>query len=485
MKTEHDPQLSTRGKKASLPYAAADIRALPGMGRDFSSRIRAMRFVLDFAMIALAHYLAWLVRFGLGWFGTSFNPSAAGPYAIASVMSTVILFILLIVGRLHDEDTLFRGSGEFARIAKAAGSTIIVFPALAYLTHTPAISRIWLLMSLVFAIGFLTIQRLIVRRIVQRQREKGRFRRPSILISRMPEVEGADVSAGAEFDVLARFSVEEGIGFLRSLRDGSSSGPPQNGLGVILLTKGIDDDETWKVILHAGHAGSDVFVESPVRPVARDRMTVRPFGTRTVMRVSPPALTGIQAVLKRAFDLTVSGIGFVVLAPVIALVSLAVLVSSGRPIFYGQERVGRDGRVFRIWKFRTMRRDSEDVSGPVWAAKDDPRRTPLGKFLRSTSIDELPQIWNVLKGEMSLVGPRPERPNFVGEFNETIPWYPHRHRMRPGITGWAQAHGLRGNTPLEDRVAFDNYYIEHWSLGLDLKILLLTVREVVRAEHGY
>jgi lipopolysaccharide/colanic/teichoic acid biosynthesis glycosyltransferase len=135
-------------------------------------------------------------------------------------------------------------------------------------------------------------------------------------------------------------------------------------------------------------------------------------------------------------------------------------------------------------KVRTMRNDAE-TEGPRWTTKGDPRRTPIGRFLRRTSLDELPQLWNVLKGDMSLVGPRPERPPFATEFSERFVWYRFRHRIRPGMTGWAQSHGLRGDTPLDARVDFDNWYIENWSIWLDLKIMLFTVRQVIRGDNAY
>jgi lipopolysaccharide/colanic/teichoic acid biosynthesis glycosyltransferase len=147
--------------------------------------------------------------------------------------------------------------------------------------------------------------------------------------------------------------------------------------------------------------------------------------------------------------------------------------------------VGRDGRIFHILKYRTMRRDAEQLTGPVFASAADPRRTRFGSWLRTFSLDELPQLWNVLRGDMSLVGPRPERPVFVQEFRSTIPRYFERHKMRSGITGWAQVNGLRGDTPLEERTRFDIYYMENWSLAFDLKILALTLRSVLSRRNAY
>ena len=191
------------------------------------------------------------------------------------------------------------------------------------------------------------------------------------------------------------------------------------------------------------------------------------------LRGSP--MQGWARVAKRATDMAGSLAGLIALSPLLALLAAAVKISSPGPVLYKQKRMGLDGKVFTMLKFRSMRTDAEEECGPVWACADDPRRTWLGTFMRRTSLDELPQLWNTLKGEMSLVGPRPERPEFISEFKSNVPRYMLRHKMKAGITGWAQINGWRGNTSLERRIEHDLYYIEHWSLGLDFKIMLLTL----------
>ena len=174
-----------------------------------------------------------------------------------------------------------------------------------------------------------------------------------------------------------------------------------------------------------------------------------------------------------------SGLGLLLLSPLLAAVALWVRLDSAGPVFYGQERVGFNGRRFLMWKFRTMRADAE-AQGPGWTRPEDPRRTGAGAWLRKLSIDELPQLWNVFRGEMSLVGPRPERPMYVEQFRTAIPRYMLRHHVKAGITGWAQVNGLRGDTPLDRRIEYDLYYIRNWSLALDVRIILLTVVRVFR-----
>jgi Undecaprenyl-phosphate glucose phosphotransferase len=194
---------------------------------------------------------------------------------------------------------------------------------------------------------------------------------------------------------------------------------------------------------------------------------------------------GLNVIVKRTMDIALSLFALIVLSPIMAAVALIVKFSSPGPIFYRQERCGLNGHSFRMLKFRTMRVDAEAQTGPVWARKDDPRRTPLGAFLRRTSLDELPQLINVLKGDMSMVGPRPERPVFIQQFSKSIPNYMARHCVKAGITGWAQVHGWRGNTSLRKRIQFDLYYITHWNPWLDLRILWMTVWHGIIHRNAY
>jgi Undecaprenyl-phosphate glucose phosphotransferase len=184
---------------------------------------------------------------------------------------------------------------------------------------------------------------------------------------------------------------------------------------------------------------------------------------------------GLNIVFKRGMDIVLSALGLVVLSPLMALIAVLVRLSSPGPVFYRQERCGLNGRTFQMLKFRSLRADAEQKTGAVWAVKNDPRRTRLGAVLRRTSLDELPQLWNILRGDMSLVGPRPERPVFIQQFSKTIPNYMARHCVKAGLTGWAQVHGWRGNTSLRKRLQYDLYYITHWTPWLDLRILWMTL----------
>jgi len=204
-----------------------------------------------------------------------------------------------------------------------------------------------------------------------------------------------------------------------------------------------------------------------------------------VININDIPLQGLNSTIKRGIDICISGVGLALLAIPLGLTALLVRLTSRGPVFYRQERMGLDGKSFSIVKFRSMFDDAERETGPVWTVPNDPRVTSFGRLLRRSNLDELPQLWNVLRGDMSIVGPRPERPHFVEQFKHRIPQYMLRHKVKAGLTGWAQVNGWRGNTPLEKRIEYDLYYIENWSVRLDLKIMWLTLLRGFFHKHAY
>jgi Undecaprenyl-phosphate glucose phosphotransferase len=204
-----------------------------------------------------------------------------------------------------------------------------------------------------------------------------------------------------------------------------------------------------------------------------------------VININDVSLQGFNTIVKRAIDIAISGVALLLLAIPFWVIAALVKMTSRGDVFYQQERMGLDGKPFMIYKFRSMYTGAESATGPVFASEQDPRRTPVGKLLRRSNIDELPQLWNVLKGDMSIVGPRPERPLFVAQFKDKIPSYMLRHKVKAGITGWAQVNGWRGNTSIEKRIEYDLYYIENWSVRLDLKIMWLTLLRGFFHKHAY
>lgn len=209
------------------------------------------------------------------------------------------------------------------------------------------------------------------------------------------------------------------------------------------------------------------------------------IGGLPILQLKSVAFSGWQGFLKRTFDLFFSLLGLIFFSPAILIFSVMIKATSPGPIFHRQRRVGLDGKEFTMLKFRSMKVDAEKETGPVWTTKNDPRTTKIGRLLRRLSLDEFPQLINVLKGEMSIVGPRPERKIFVEQFEKQIPQYAERHRVRSGMTGWAQVNGLRGQSSITDRTRFDVYYIENWSLWFDLKVILMTFAAIIHGEHAY
>ncbi len=203
------------------------------------------------------------------------------------------------------------------------------------------------------------------------------------------------------------------------------------------------------------------------------------------IRIKDVPLSTWNQIIKRSFDVAFSTLVLLLVSPLFVIIPLLIKLDSHGPVFFSQERVGVDEKSFKVLKFRTMRVHAERGTGPVRALKNDPRATTLGRFLRRFSLDELPQLINVLMGDMSIVGPRPERPHFVEQFKKAVPKYLDRHRVKTGMTGWAQVNGLRGDAPIQERTKYDIYYIENWSLVFDLKIILKTIRAVLFGKDAY
>ena len=208
----------------------------------------------------------------------------------------------------------------------------------------------------------------------------------------------------------------------------------------------------------------------PSRPYTEDIMGLPVINIRYV-----PLSNTFNAIVKRAFDILCSSVGLIILSPLLLVICIIIKATSKGPLIFKQERVGFRNETFMMYKFRSMKVQDEAEEKKAWTVKDDPRVTKFGKFIRKTSLDELPQLVNILKGDMSIVGPRPERPFFVEKFKEEIPRYMIKHQVRPGLTGWAQVNGLRGDTSIKKRIEYDLYYIENWTFWFDIKIMFLTI----------
>ncbi|MBI5060017.1 sugar transferase [candidate division KSB1 bacterium] len=258
----------------------------------------------------------------------------------------------------------------------------------------------------------------------------------------------------------------------------------EHDLDLIVMAPPPGEEEAMNDVLRASEGITVELLYCPAAiEITRSRIRVTEVGGRPILRLKTIPMSGWRYIVKRATDFGFAAIFLLCFSWLYALIAAIVYLDSGKPIFYRQPRVGMDGSEFDVIKFRTMRTDSEAKSGPVWAVKGDTRYTRIGGFLRRWSLDELPQIWSVFRGHMSLVGPRPERPFFVEQFSQRIPQYLDRHRVKSGLTGWAQVNGLRGSdSTIEARTEADLYYIENWNLWLDLRILVRTILTVIRGD---
>jgi len=289
------------------------------------------------------------------------------------------------------------------------------------------------------------------------------------------ETEGADSQSHPDIPVIGT-------------ADSIASAITSTGAGAVLIAFApVRDERLIRVVRVAHRHKARVWVVPRMFDAVGERAGVEHLGGLPLLALPNADPYGWQFSVKHVFDRVAAGLGLLAISPLLISLILLIKLSSPGPIFFGQERIGRDGKVFKCLKFRSMRPPKASDADFELKASSAPggvegvdRRTAVGKLMRKTSLDELPQLINVLKGDMSLVGPRPERPEFVEFFEIQIHRYGERHRVKAGMTGWAQVHGLRGQTSIADRVEWDNYYIENWSLALDLKILLLTVKAVMQ-----
>ena len=253
------------------------------------------------------------------------------------------------------------------------------------------------------------------------------------------------------------------------------------GIGLALIALRHDEHQKlYRLVQECEGLNIEFLLVPDVLELMTSRVALQEIEGVPFIRIKGVPMTSWGQITKRSFDLVVASAVSLVCLPLVPFIWLAIRLDSAGPILFVQKRVGLDGKVFSMVKFRSMVLDAEKETGPVWASRDDPRQTKVGRVLRRFSLDELPQLINVIRGEMSLVGPRPERPDFVERFKTLVPKYLDRHRLKAGMTGWAQVNGLRGGSSLEERVKYDIYYIENWSLILDIKVILKTFAAVVR-----
>jgi exopolysaccharide biosynthesis polyprenyl glycosylphosphotransferase len=456
-----------------------------------------IRAALDFLAVIVGVVIAYQYRFHIDRIpipGT--EPPSFGPYVAAAPVTAalfVVVFAFSGVYRIRRGRPLI---DELFAIIGAAAVAATMTLALMSLYRGFSYSRLLLLYAVLVALILIGLGRIVLRQIltVQQRRGVGTDRvivvgtgaGSELLLQRMtmfPEY-GYTV-CGVLDDRLPTGTTFAGSTVLGPVSQLPQQVRDQKADQVFLALAGASHDEMLHLIKTCDDLQVDFRMLPDVFEIITTRVSADVVDGIPLVGVRRSQVQGLGLLTKRAFDLVVSLLLLLLLSPLWLLLGIAIKLSSPGPILYRQERVGQGGVIFTLLKFRSMVADAEAETGPVFASRDDARRTPVGRFMRRFSLDELPQLLNIVRGDMSLVGPRPERPFFVERFGAEIPRYLERHQVRPGVTGWAQVNDLRGSTSIADRTIYDIYYIENWSLSFDLKILLLTFGRVFLHRHAY
>ncbi len=461
-----------------------------------SQFLKSLLFCVDLGLICACWIGAYHLRFS-----EIIEPASKGIPPLDRYL-LLLLPIIAVWGLSFQAFDLYRPRrmgtrvAEFLDVAKANTLSVLILVAFTFFLRQYEYSRLVLLYFWLLNLVILGFSRVLFREALRFLRRQGYNQRHALVI-------GASRLGRRVVEALENHP-ELGVriqGFLSA--DPRQVGERIQNVPVVgryddlqeLVQSGIDivficlppEDERWVEKMFG--VLSSTMVEVKALPAVCEFMSLRAeaemFEGLPLITLQGSPLHGWNLVIKRVLDVAGASAALVLFAPVLFTVALLVKLTSSGPIFFRQLRMGLDGQAFEMLKFRSMKPDAESETGPVWTQPNDDRRTPIGAFLRRTSLDELPQFWNVLRGEMSIVGPRPERPEFIARFRETLPQYMLRHKMKAGITGWAQINGWRGNTSLEKRIQHDLYYIEHWSIWFDIKIMLLTVWRGFVHRHAY
>jgi len=453
----------------------------------------------DLLVIGVAFVVAYMLRFYVPLVPVTKGVPPAENYLALLPVVFAIWGLVFQASGLYDPMRGASAASERRNVMRASSLAMLIFTAVSFLGIEKAfsLSRLTLLFFYVIATIGEVLERATLREILREARRRGYNLRHVLLVGDgdLGRAIHQRMTHHPEFGLKVRGFLTEDPSRVGGFVGSTPICGQWNDVAEVVERDGIDQvvfalpfDSLPKLeglLARLDTAAVDVKVAPDIERFVSLRAGVEEFGGLPLISLRATPLMGWNRVAKRTMDLCLAALVLVVVSPLMLLIALAVKVSTRGPIFFAQERMGLDGRVFRVWKFRTMAADAEAESGPVWATEDDPRRTRVGRLLRRLSLDELPQLLNVLQGDMSLVGPRPERPVFIEQFRARVPKYMLRHMVQAGITGWAQVNGWRGNTSIEQRIEHDLYYIENWSWRLDLKILALTFVRGFAGKNAY
>ncbi|MBQ0059661.1 MAG: undecaprenyl-phosphate glucose phosphotransferase [Lachnospiraceae bacterium] len=443
--------------------------------------------VMDAVVMILAYVLAWSLRFRSGLMGSSVEVIPMIYYMAALILLVPGTLILNAAFGLYTGSRVKGRRNEIAGILGANISSMLILLMVLYLVHQDNWSRSMIFVFYMMNIVVISFLRLLVNHLVKKTLKSGKFQRNILLIGYS--------RAAEEFIDRVIDNPEWGFNIRGILDDKVQAGTlyknikvlgridnlmiilPENHLDEIVITLGLSEYyRLEQIVTLCEKSGVHTkFVPDynkiiPTRPYTEDLKGLPVVNIRYVPLTNP-----FWSAVKRLMDIVLGSIGLIVASPVMLVCAILIKATDKGPLVFEQERVGLHNKTFKMYKFRSMVVQDESKEKKAWTVKDDPRVTKIGKFMRKTSVDELPQLINIIKGDMSLVGPRPERPFFVEKFQEEIPRYMVKHQVRPGLTGWAQVNGYRGNTSIARRIECDLYHIENWTIGLDIKIMFLTV----------
>ena len=439
-----------------------------------------LRLTLDIIATLAAWFLSYYLRFFILPGGAR---DSLGLFTALSFLALLSSLFFLFLNRLYESNVVSKWSREVGSLLRVSVGVFLTFVVFYYYVMSITVSRIALAIFLVMHFMFLFIGRRITNTIIGRKVKSGQFLQRALLVGygkKMQDFYDTTISHGvlSRIKIIGQYLSEtspiEGLAQIDATN--LEQAVKDNDIDMVVIGfPPTDSSESKGTAVHQGLEllNAQVFLLSDI-PRSYAGSAIRDFYTIPAVQLNNSEMSLGKRFIKRTFDIISCSFAVLLLSPLFLILALMVKLSSKGPVFFRQKRVTRDGRVFEMLKFRSMRTDMPEQNGPHWTEEDDPRVTKLGRILRKTSLDELPQFFNVLSGSMSLIGPRPERPELVEEFKKTIPGYDLRHKVKAGISGWAQVNGLRGNTSIEKRVAFDLYYIRNWSVFLDFKIVILT-----------
>ena len=456
------------------------------MIKDNQKYFNRLHILIDAAVIAASYWFAWFLKFETGIF-ESVRSLSFQYYMTALLLIVPMYLILYSAFNLYTPKRVQGRRLELANIVKANTLGLFILIGILYLLKIIDFSRSMLVIFFFVNIAVEETVRMTIRIVLRDMRRKGLNQKHIVLVgySRAAEEYIDRILANPQWGYTVRGilddSVEAGTDY-RGIKvlgriDNLMIILPQNRLDEIAITLGLNDySRLEEIVALCEKSGVHTkFIPDynniiPTKPYTEDLLGLPVINIRYV-----PLSNTFPSLVKRTMDIFGSIAAIVLFSPVMLLCAALVKLTSPGPVLYKQVRVGLHNRNFEMFKFRSMEVQPEAEEKKAWTVKNDPRVTGIGKFMRRTSLDELPQLFNIPKGDMSLVGPRPERPFFVEKFREEIPRYMVKHQVRPGLTGWAQVNGYRGDTSIRKRIEYDLYYIENWTLGLDIKILFLTI----------